>query len=283
MVKKIYGKNIKLNFKATLERFAPAIPILMMLAACGVASLVLSSCGDNKTSLHGGLKHQPLRFEGVPTIRVRLTSRPISKTMLSTTSGYDISVDGKLITHHDSPMPKTALRRRNGEWIIRDLRVKGKKLTLAPTGDGSRLVGFGKRLYRGELVLLGAGSDSFYVHNNVNFESYIAGVLPKELYPYFHPEAYRAQAVAARTYAMYEMATRGKKKTFDVWATQKSQVYHGTLSETDKAWDAVRKTHGWVLAYGADGQEQIFLSQFSARSEERRVGKECRSRWSPYH
>ena len=26
-----------------------------------------------------------------------------------------------------------------------------------------------------------------------------------------------------------------------------------------------------------------FLSQGTARSEERRVGKECRSRWSPYH
>ena len=26
-----------------------------------------------------------------------------------------------------------------------------------------------------------------------------------------------------------------------------------------------------------------FLGTFGARSEERRVGKECRSRWSPYH
>ena len=25
------------------------------------------------------------------------------------------------------------------------------------------------------------------------------------------------------------------------------------------------------------------ISQLKARSEERRVGKECRSRWSPYH
>ena len=27
----------------------------------------------------------------------------------------------------------------------------------------------------------------------------------------------------------------------------------------------------------------ILLSLIQARSEERRVGKECRSRWSPYH
>src|SRR5256884_10019411 len=40
--------------------------------------------------------------------------------------------------------------------------------------------------------------------------------------------------------------------------------------------------------YGADFAYQNFASQFKAelfdpRSEERRVGKECRSRWSPYH
>ena len=27
----------------------------------------------------------------------------------------------------------------------------------------------------------------------------------------------------------------------------------------------------------------VFGLQFAERSEERRVGKECRSRWSPYH
>ena len=39
---------------------------------------------------------------------------------------------------------------------------------------------------------------------------------------------------------------------------------------------------GWVLfcALGGSG----FLAYIiAARSEERRVGKECRSRWSPYH
>ena len=37
-----------------------------------------------------------------------------------------------------------------------------------------------------------------------------------------------------------------------------------------------------VTFVGADGMEQSFPLDF-LRSEERRVGKECRSRWSPYH
>ena len=29
--------------------------------------------------------------------------------------------------------------------------------------------------------------------------------------------------------------------------------------------------------------ERLYTAQPNLRSEERRVGKECRSRWSPYH
>ena len=36
-----------------------------------------------------------------------------------------------------------------------------------------------------------------------------------------------------------------------------------------------------VLAYGVDGEGSFRAAV--ERSEERRVGKECRSRWSPYH
>ena len=39
------------------------------------------------------------------------------------------------------------------------------------------------------------------------------------------------------------------------------------------------------LSFGAiaDGNMEILMTNTMARSEERRVGKECRSRWSPYH
>src|SRR2546428_11894237 len=40
------------------------------------------------------------------------------------------------------------------------------------------------------------------------------------------------------------------------------------------------------LVTGADGvvkTKQQRMTEIAGRSEERRVGKECRSRWSPYH
>src|ERR1035438_2744811 len=55
----------------------------------------------------------------------------------------------------------------------------------------------------------------------------------------------------------------------------------GALARSDEC------CHGFGIAAGKEGnlvaQPNQFLRQKGDRSEERRVGKECRSRWSPYH
>ena len=48
--------------------------------------------------------------------------------------------------------------------------------------------------------------------------------------------------------------------------------------DSDKYIEFVRQTTSPASSNYAE-----LLSRFSQRSEERRVGKECRSRWSPYH
>ena len=37
------------------------------------------------------------------------------------------------------------------------------------------------------------------------------------------------------------------------------------------------------IVYDSDGSLHVVFPSWRRRSEERRVGKECRSRWSPYH
>src|SRR3989441_7364951 len=48
------------------------------------------------------------------------------------------------------------------------------------------------------------------------------------------------------------------------------------VNKVDDKWESAL----WIM--NADGSHHRFLLKGS-RSEERRVGKECRSRWSPYH
>lgn len=243
-----------------LKRIAPAIPVIMLAGACCGASLVLSSCRSSHSAV--AVPQKPLRFKGVPTIRVRLTTQPQTSAEISTTGSYRILVDGRELDKSARRLAKTVLRRRDGRWRLGAINATGRRMVIIPTAAG--FVRVGKRMYRGKLVLLADGPKKFFVHNHVNMESYIASVLAGELYPGFHPETYRAQAVAARTYALYEMATRGQRGSFDVWNSQRSQVYRGMLSETDKSWAAVRATHAWVLACGPAGAERIFLTQFSA-------------------
>src|SRR5690242_9246170 len=48
------------------------------------------------------------------------------------------------------------------------------------------------------------------------------------------------------------------------------------------SYDAIQQAFGDPATYSA-AVAQAPLAPLTPRSEERRVGKECRSRWSPYH
>ncbi|MBN1555536.1 MAG: SpoIID/LytB domain-containing protein [Phycisphaerae bacterium] len=249
------------QMKFLLRRIWPVFPVAGLLLVCAVAMFAPLSCRPS-SNLSTTPPASPLRLDGVPTVRVRLTGSPVESMDVGCTGGYRILVDGRDVGRSHLAMNSTPCKRTNGKWILGLLTAPGEKLELDPRTGG--FVRVGDTMYRGRLVLLAADENHFYIHNHVDLESYLASVVSKELYPNFHPEAYRAQAIAARTYAIYEMATRGARGSFDVWDSQRSQVYGGMLAETDRSWQAVRDTHACVLAYGSPGNERVFLTQFSA-------------------
>jgi stage II sporulation protein D len=101
--------------------------------------------------------------------------------------------------------------------------------------------------------------------NLVDLDSYLTGVVPGECYPDWHYETYRAQAVAARSYALYEMA-RTADEEFDVRATVASQVYLGVPSGESgrRATAAVQSTRGIVCTWTTPEGERIFPTFFSS-------------------
>jgi stage II sporulation protein D len=147
-------------------------------------------------------------------------------------------------------------------WKIGEAQLPRGELTLDPSADGTVFIG--KRSYHGRYRFLPVAADRFDVINELDAERYLRGVLASELLPDWHDEAYKAQAIVARTYALYEARTDGVNRSFDVFADQRSQVYGGIQAESDRSLRATADTAGIVVAFGSPGHETIFKSYFSA-------------------
>lgn len=103
--------------------------------------------------------------------------------------------------------------------------------------------------YRGSFAISSIrGKMCLQAVNQVPLEEYLYGVVPNEMSPSWASEALKAQAVAARTFALHDMkkhATEG----YDVCATTHCQVYRGVNSEHRATSSAVDLTAGEYLAY----------------------------------
>lgn len=96
-----------------------------------------------------------------------------------------------------------------------------------------------------QLVRRGKG---FSVINRVDLEEYVKGVVPSEVSSTWHPEMLKAQAVAARTYALYQQMLSATRE-YDVAATVQDQVYRGKQGIDVGILRAVEETRGLVITY----------------------------------
>ncbi|MGH7217021.1 MAG: SpoIID/LytB domain-containing protein [Nitrospiraceae bacterium] len=98
------------------------------------------------------------------------------------------------------------------------------------------------------LVHLVRRGKGFLVINRVDVEEYVKGVVPSEVSSTWHPEMLKAQAVAARTYALYQQMLSATRE-YDVAATVQDQVYRGKQGVDAAILRAVEDTRGLVVTY----------------------------------
>lgn len=102
--------------------------------------------------------------------------------------------------------------------------------------------------YRGELIILtNSHKKNLTVVNNVNLEDYLLSVVPSEIPSKWHKEVLKAQAIAARSYALGYLGRR-RGKGYDLESTVEDQVYWGISSEKRATSKAVKETEGIVVA-----------------------------------
>lgn len=232
--------------------------ILPLFALFAIAITALPGCRG------GGASRKP-STDGVPVVRVRLVANAQQVNLVATQPAVfrsaGESTPRRLELPAGTPVPVTL--DDAGRWKVGNVVLAPGELHVQPEIDGT--VEVNGTAYHGHYRLVPTGDGRFDLVNHVDIESYLQGVLPRELLRDFDLEAYKAQAVAARTYALWELQTqKSLNRHWDVWADTRSQVYGGIKAESGKANEAVEATRGVVAAWGEAGNEKIFKAYFSA-------------------
>lgn len=146
---------------------------------------------------------------------------------------------------------------RQGSNLAFD-RWQSTELWVEPKDDG--YVWIGDKWYRGKTQIRVSNGNILAI-NHVDIEEYLYSVVGAEAIPSWPQEALKAQAVAARTYALKKRAENARN-LYDLDTTTATQVYKGLNSEYSTTHEAVNATANQVMTYNGD----VILAVFHASS-----------------
>ncbi len=175
---------------------------------------------------------------------------------LRTAQGQELTIGkGKYFLHVEA-----------GQLVLGEQRFQGR-LTIAPL-PGKELPKLNRAGYRGSLQVAAQGQ-TLLVLNLVELEDYLYSVLPPKTMPVWPDEVIKAQAVAARSYALYQ-ARRHRAEAYDLAATDQELPYQGRGPRLEKyaISSAIHATAGQYLA-DRQGQpiEALTTSSSGGRTE----------------
>lgn len=113
--------------------------------------------------------------------------------------------------------------------------------------DSGGFISTKNKWYRGYFIVYNHGG-ALTIINHVDIEDYIRGVVPSEMPSSWNYEAHKAQAIAARSYALANLGKRANSG-YDLKDTPEDQAYGGATAEAARTNKAVEETKGIVLIY----------------------------------
>jgi stage II sporulation protein D len=157
----------------------------------------------------------------------------------------------------------TKVRLRRG-IVLDDRFLVGKKRLVPPLrfGAGAQPLAYDLQGYRGDIVVRRADRGLLVV-NHLALDRYLRGVVPWEVPRGWHAATYRAQAVAARTYAL---ATLHPQEAYDLLPDTRDQMYGGIRAERPETNLAIGATAGRVLTYGGRAIVSYYFSTSGGRT-----------------
>ena len=154
----------------------------------------------------------------------------------------------------------------NGEPVIGDaIRIRAGLAGRDAGVPGDRPLRVNGLVVRGDVVAVLQGGGVLLV-NVLPLEDYLVGVLGSEMPRSFPLEALKAQAVAARTYALQKKLEQ-YGQPFHLGSSVISQVYGGLKAEDPRTREAVEATRGLVLTFDLQPIEAYFHSSCGGKTE----------------
>ena len=126
-------------------------------------------------------------------------------------------------------------------------KINSDNIVIRFPSNETGFVSIKNKWYRG-IIKIQNKNGKLTVINDVPLEDYIKGVVPSEMPSGWNVEALKAQAIAARSYAMSNLGKRSSLG-FDLYDTPEDQAYGGASAETSKTNQAVNDTKDIVLIY----------------------------------
>lgn len=257
----------------TLRRRVSGLFVLALVAMGAVVSVLSCETSEEPRASRTPLRPVPSPHFGLaatePDMRVRIRTRATT-AVITAPALLAVRPLGTAAAPAILRAPVTlalgpgGLSTTDGAKTVRDwgFAVDLEIFADLPDPDRATMVVEATR-YPGRLAVRGRWREAvkaFDVVSTLAMETYIAGVLQKELYDGWPRPAYEAQAIAARSYAAHERArARASNRQYDVESSTLDQAYGG-LATRAVAIDAARATRGVMLVDDATGVLRAYYS-----------------------
>lgn len=184
-----------------------------------------------------------------PLIRVGIWSNQ-ANIILSAESDFSLTdADGRETLGKYKAGEKIAVTVAASGLVVNGNPVAAREITVVLPDNLQAGIEVNRRFYRGTVnVRRTVGKTGLTVVNTLPVEEYIYGIIAREISPAWPLEAVKAQAVAARTFALYNLGKHAADG-YDVCATTDCQVYGGKTVEDARATKAANDTRGLVATY----------------------------------
>ncbi|MBL8914789.1 MAG: SpoIID/LytB domain-containing protein [Archangium sp.] len=208
---------------------------------------------------------------------MRIAVGPESSKVTLEGDALRVGADADEATFEPFASSSVTITSENGKLIAGGAPVPANALRFRSGPDGAGVIQVNGVRVKGDVVVL-FGKTQLAAVNVLALEDYLVGVLGSEMPKSFPEEALKAQAVAARTYALNKKLEQ-YSQPFHLGSSVISQVYKGLDVEDPRTREAVESTRGMVLTWQLQPIEAYFHASCGGRTEN---GSDALGRDLPY-